>query len=232
MRIDCRLATGIANLKSLHHKRLQPCRYGNKQATLAMVDSTQGPEMTEQNLPLDSNDVPAAGPDSFPASLSSGIAISRRICAMLCALLFLAINTERADAGCICQCVDGQMQPLCQSSIDVAPVCPAAVCPSRARRSRRSTCDHSTDRHVAMSSGTRVRHVRKLPVATGLPIASRKANLPVAIIGVVIPCRDLAVRSWRPASAVGLLAVGVMLLRGLGTVGWVPPIAALRIDLS
>ena len=64
-----------------------------------------------------------------PASMSSGIAMSHRICAMLSALLFLAINTERADAGCVCQCVDGQMQPLCQSSIDVPPVCPAAVCP-------------------------------------------------------------------------------------------------------
>lgn len=29
-----------------------------------------------------------------------------------------------AKGGCICQCVNGQMQPLCDSSIDLPPLCP------------------------------------------------------------------------------------------------------------
>jgi hypothetical protein len=54
--------------------------------------------------------------------MSSGIAMNRRISVVLGALLFLAANIERADAECVCQCVDGKMQPLCQSSIDLPPV--------------------------------------------------------------------------------------------------------------
>lgn len=58
-----------------------------------------------------------------------GLAMKRRICVVLSVLLLLALNVERANAECICQCVDGQMQPLCQSSIDLPPICPPAVCP-------------------------------------------------------------------------------------------------------
>ena len=126
----------------------QPCRHGNKQATLAAVDPMKAHvnDRTDiasrkgsagRNRPLALRRVSAGGDRSSTgpcaASMSSGIAMSRRICGRICAvlsaLLFLAINTERADAGGLCQCVDGQMQPLCQSSIDVRPVCPAAVCP-------------------------------------------------------------------------------------------------------
>jgi hypothetical protein len=33
------------------------------------------------------------------------------------------------NAGCTCQCVNGRMQPLCSSSIDLPPICPPAICP-------------------------------------------------------------------------------------------------------
>jgi hypothetical protein len=40
--------------------------------------------------------------------------------------LFLASPT---DAGCTCQCVNGSMQPLCSSSLDLPPLCPLGFCP-------------------------------------------------------------------------------------------------------
>ena len=37
--------------------------------------------------------------------------------------------SARADASCTCQCVNGEMQPLCSSSLDIPPICPPRVCP-------------------------------------------------------------------------------------------------------
>jgi hypothetical protein len=37
--------------------------------------------------------------------------------------------SARAEASCTCQCVDGEMQPLCSSSIDIPPICPPRICP-------------------------------------------------------------------------------------------------------
>jgi hypothetical protein len=34
-----------------------------------------------------------------------------------------------ADAACTCKCVDGQMQALCESGIDIRPICPPRICP-------------------------------------------------------------------------------------------------------
>ena len=34
-----------------------------------------------------------------------------------------------AGAACVCRCVNGEMQPLCSSSIDLPPICPPTVCP-------------------------------------------------------------------------------------------------------
>ena len=113
----------------------QPCHRGNKHATLAApVEDTC--DMTE-HAPLSAIEVPRALAAAFHlrwslflfARMSQGIAVSRRICVAWCALLFLAIGIGRAGAECVCQCVDGHMQPLCQSSIDLPPICPAAVCP-------------------------------------------------------------------------------------------------------
>jgi len=47
--------------------------------------------------------------------------------------LFLAVVlalplTVGAHAACVCRCVDGQMQPLCESTIDMPLVCPATLC--------------------------------------------------------------------------------------------------------
>ena len=33
-----------------------------------------------------------------------------------------------ANAGCVCRCVNGNMVPLCESAIDVPPICPPTVC--------------------------------------------------------------------------------------------------------
>ncbi len=46
--------------------------------------------------------------------------------AVLSAML-MAPTTARA--GCVCRCVDGAVVPICDSAIDVPPVCPARVCP-------------------------------------------------------------------------------------------------------
>ncbi len=34
-----------------------------------------------------------------------------------------------AFAGCICRCVNGAMQGICSSSIDIPPICAPTVCP-------------------------------------------------------------------------------------------------------
>ncbi len=44
-------------------------------------------------------------------------------------LLFLLLASGAAHASCACQCVDGQMQPLCDSAIDLPPLCPPTTCP-------------------------------------------------------------------------------------------------------
>jgi hypothetical protein len=42
-------------------------------------------------------------------------------------------------ADCVCRCVDGEMQALCNSSIEIAPICPPRVCPIMSPSIRRST---------------------------------------------------------------------------------------------
>ena len=34
-----------------------------------------------------------------------------------------------ALATCVCRCVDGEMVPICTSSIDLPPICPPTICP-------------------------------------------------------------------------------------------------------
>ena len=48
---------------------------------------------------------------------------------VLFALAVSLLGGSAASAGCTCQCVDGEMQPLCQSSIDLPPICPMMTCP-------------------------------------------------------------------------------------------------------
>ncbi|WP_407174796.1 hypothetical protein [Bradyrhizobium sp. STM 3562] len=46
---------------------------------------------------------------------------------ILAALLGVVLAAP-AHASCECRCVEGEMQALCSSSIDIAPICPATVC--------------------------------------------------------------------------------------------------------
>ena len=43
------------------------------------------------------------------------------------ALLFVSITSE-VRANCICRCVNGNMQAICSSSIDIQPICPPTIC--------------------------------------------------------------------------------------------------------
>jgi hypothetical protein len=63
----------------------------------------------------------------------SKIRIAKGRCRNLTARLLLAavltlLLTAESQTACLCRCVDGEMQPLCESSIDVPPVCPVTVC--------------------------------------------------------------------------------------------------------
>jgi hypothetical protein len=44
------------------------------------------------------------------------------------ALFILTVSASGADAACICRCVDGRMQPVCENSLDNPPICPPAIC--------------------------------------------------------------------------------------------------------
>lgn len=48
---------------------------------------------------------------------------------LLIAIALLLASSIAARAACECQCVDGRMQPLCDSAIDMRPMCPAMLCP-------------------------------------------------------------------------------------------------------
>jgi hypothetical protein len=43
-------------------------------------------------------------------------------------LAFTLLLVVNADASCVCRCVDGQVQPLCTSSIDLPPICALTIC--------------------------------------------------------------------------------------------------------
>jgi hypothetical protein len=34
-----------------------------------------------------------------------------------------------AEALCVCQCIEGQVQPACTNSLDIPPICPLRTCP-------------------------------------------------------------------------------------------------------
>ena len=77
-----------------------------------------------------------------------------------CAILALTVP---ANADCTCQCVNGQMQPLCSSAIDLPPICPPTICPitapfdctcQPADASTRSAPRHVNRRGSAIKSGT------------------------------------------------------------------------------
>ena len=43
-------------------------------------------------------------------------------------VMFGLALTARAQASCECRCVDGSMQALCSSAIDLPPICPSGGC--------------------------------------------------------------------------------------------------------
>ena len=47
----------------------------------------------------------------------------------LIASIAIGFCASTAHAECICQCVNGHMQPLCNSAIDLPPICPPTICP-------------------------------------------------------------------------------------------------------
>jgi hypothetical protein len=53
----------------------------------------------------------------------------RPLVCILGALIAPIAIASIASAACVCRCVDGRMQALCGSALDVEPVCPPAICP-------------------------------------------------------------------------------------------------------
>jgi hypothetical protein len=47
---------------------------------------------------------------------------------VLVVLVIGPLFSAGASASCICRCINGEMQPICSSSIEVPPICPPTVC--------------------------------------------------------------------------------------------------------
>jgi hypothetical protein len=56
---------------------------------------------------------------TYLGALEEGV--SMRI--LIIVALALCAFSSQLQAGCTCQCVNGQMQPLCSSALDIAPPC-------------------------------------------------------------------------------------------------------------
>lgn len=41
----------------------------------------------------------------------------------------ILFSVNVVSAACVCRCVNGSMEALCSSSIDMRPICPPTVCP-------------------------------------------------------------------------------------------------------
>jgi hypothetical protein len=50
------------------------------------------------------------------------------VAAAACVLLAGGVAI-RAEARCVCRCVDGEVVPVCENANDVPPICSPAVCP-------------------------------------------------------------------------------------------------------
>ena len=44
-------------------------------------------------------------------------------------LFVLCFVFGKSDAACVCRCVNGEMKPICESSLDLPPICPPSICP-------------------------------------------------------------------------------------------------------
>ena len=47
---------------------------------------------------------------------------------LLLIMAFTVWLMAESQAACVCRCVDGEIQPLCDSSIDLPPICPVTAC--------------------------------------------------------------------------------------------------------
>jgi hypothetical protein len=46
-----------------------------------------------------------------------------------CIAFLCLILSKNIMAECTCECVNGQQQALCESAIDLKPICPPKICP-------------------------------------------------------------------------------------------------------
>ena len=69
-----------------------------------------------------------------------------------------AILTGTVEASCICSCVNGAVVPLCESSIDLPPICAPTLCPLPSLRPIRTLrlppLGASADRNAAIERVT------------------------------------------------------------------------------
>lgn len=49
--------------------------------------------------------------------------------AIFALLLFVCCTGQSAYAACVCRCMNGTNQPICERAIDLRPICPLTVCP-------------------------------------------------------------------------------------------------------
>ena len=43
--------------------------------------------------------------------------------------LLCFVAAPSAQAGCVCRCVNGVVQPICTNALDITPICAPTVCP-------------------------------------------------------------------------------------------------------
>ena len=48
---------------------------------------------------------------------------------VLVLLLMAGLLAGVANASCVCRCVNGEVRALCESTIDLPPICPPKICP-------------------------------------------------------------------------------------------------------
>jgi hypothetical protein len=48
------------------------------------------------------------------------------VVAAVAAVFFATLSP--AQAACYCQCVDGEVRPLCDRALDLPPICPPRIC--------------------------------------------------------------------------------------------------------
>jgi hypothetical protein len=61
-------------------------------------------------------------------AVHAGINLGGRMRSVLFGLTVLLMAGSAAEAACTCQCVDGQMQPVCDDAINPPTICPPTVC--------------------------------------------------------------------------------------------------------